>query len=278
MSALPFLSAGISLGLFLCALPASAQEAGKKKDAKEAPALDDAAVKLEDEKAPAPAKEAEAEEPAPLALPNMPGLDKLSAEQKTKLAKLLGEAAAFMQGGVRLQETLEKLNAIDEILGENYLTANMRGGVFTKIRDFKAARAEFEKAAALTKEGTSEGFHPRFNLAELEFVQHEWSVARDKFQKLIPLTNDKGTRQLMLYKILICDIKEGKGPGRALDNFDRFDNDSPVWYFAQAVVAFSEKKEEEAEEWLKAAAAIYPKEMNDIYRDSLIECGWLETL
>ena len=42
--------------------------------------------------------------------------------------------------------------------------------------------------------------------------------------------------------------------------------------------AFAQDKKEDAEEWLSSAAKIYPKELNDVYQDSLVEVGWLQTL
>ena len=219
--------------------------------------------------------------PAQAPLPQIAGLEKLSEADRKTVSKGISDVAGFMRG-VRLQESLEKLNEVEKLTGEFHIVSNMRGAVFTKMRDFKAARAEFEKAIALTKELPRENFHPRFNLAEINFVEKKWPEARKAFSDLLTAATipDSGTKRLMEYKIMICQLQE-KQPDAAmsmLEKFDQYDNDSPAFYFGKAATAFSKDQKEEAEEWLGSAAKIYPKEINDVYQDSLVEVGWLQTL
>ena len=219
--------------------------------------------------------------PAEPALPPIAGLEKLSEADRKTVGKGISDVAGFMRG-VRLQESLEKLNEVEKITGDFHIVANMRGAVFTKMRDFKAARAEFEKAIALTKDLPHENFHPRFNLAEINFVEKKWPDARKAFADLIASATipDPGTRRLMEYKIMICQLQEKQTEAAMgmLEKFDQYDNDSPAFYFGKAATAFSKNQKEEAEEWLGSAAKIYPKEINDVYQDSLVEVGWLQTL
>jgi tetratricopeptide (TPR) repeat protein len=212
---------------------------------------------------------------------NIRGLEKLTPDQNQQVAKDLGDVANFM-GGVRLQEALEKLNDAEKLTGDFHLVSNLRGAVFTKMRDFKSARAEFEKAIVLTKNLPKEAFHPRFNLAEINFVEKKWDDARKQFTELLndPNLPDAATGRLIKYKLLICDLQQKKAAAAAtaLEQFDQYDNDSPAFYFAQAATAFAADKKDDAEEWLSSAAKIYPKELNDVYQDSLVEVGWLQTL
>ena len=219
--------------------------------------------------------------PAAAPLPPLPGLEKLSEADRRTVAKGIADVSGFMRG-VRLQESLETLNDIEKITGDFHIVSNLRGAVFTKMRDFKAARSEFEKAVGLTKNMERESFYPKFNLGEINFVEKKWADARKAFTDLLAGSNvpDTGSRRLMEYKILICHLQE-KQPDAAkemLGKFDQYDNDSPAFYFGNAATAFSNDRKEEAEEWLASAAKIYPKEINDAYQDSLVEVGWLQTL
>lgn len=219
--------------------------------------------------------------PAAAAPAVIPGLEKLSEPQRQAAAKGIADVASYMRG-VRLQESLERLNDVEAITGEFHIVSNMRGAVFTKMRDFKAARTEFVRAIELTKDQPKENFHPRFNLAEINFVEKKWPQARKEFSDLIAhgTIPDPGTKRLMQYKIFICLLQEKQADAASaiLEQFDQYDNDSPAWYFARAATSFSKGKKEEAEEWLASANKIYPKDINDVYQDSLVEVGWLETL
>lgn len=211
----------------------------------------------------------------------IPGLANLTPEQRQTVGKGLAEVAAYMRG-VRLQESLEKLNEVEAITGEFHIVTNMRGAIYTKMRDFKSARVEFRRAIELTADKPRENFHPRFNLAEINFVEKNWEEARKAFTKLLEEGSipDPGTRRLMEYKVMICLLQEKKTDEAMaiLEKFDQYDHDSPAYYFGMAAVSFANDKKEEAEEWLGSSAKIYPKELNDVYQDSLVEAGWLQTL
>ncbi len=258
----------------------AAPAADTKLELEDKAALDAGTVKL-DPALPAEAIPGGKAAPAPAAVPPLPGLEKLTPAQRQTAAKGIADVASYMRG-VRLQESLEKLNEVEGVTGEFHIVSNMRGAVFTKMRDFKAARAEFEKAIVMTKDMPRENFHPRFNLAEINFVEKNWPQARKEFTDLLASSNvpDSGTRRLMEYKIFICHLQEKQAAAAdsMLEKFDQYDNDSPAYYFAMAATSFAKEKKEEAEEWLASASKIYPKEINDVYQDSLVEVGWLQTL
>lgn len=297
MSRKAFFHAGVSV-LLLAAPAAQAQKPANPAPAKEAAAdsepLDESKVKLDPVPAKLPGAEAgtAAPEAAAAQAPAMaPGLEKLSPEKRAEVGKAINDVAAYMRG-VRLQEALERLNDVEKAIGEFHIISNMRGAVYTKMRDFKTAREEFEKAVNETKLKDPEGFHPRFNLAEINFVEKKYDDARKGFEELIATlaakpkkpnneaeeANDKSTTTLMQFKLLICDVQQDKDPAEHMAKLDQYDNDSPAWYFANAAMAFKKDNKEEAEEWLASASKIYPKELNDIYQDSLVEVGWLQTL
>ena len=224
-------------------------------------------------------------------------LKKLDESQRNQYNTLREEATSYMRS-VRLQESLEKLSEAEKVVGEPLAEIeNLRGAIYTKMRDFPTARGHFEKSLTLDKES----FHPKFNLAELDFVEKKWSAALDSFTKLIAeneamkkaATAKLGeeakeaverqfdtTTRLMQFKIMICQTQEKKSADaeKTLANFGAYDNDSPAYYFAKAVLAFVAEKKESAEEWISSAKSIYPAEVTEVYVDSLVEMGWLSTL
>ena len=112
----------------------------------------------------------------------------------------------------------------------------------------------------------------------------QWSQAHEAFTKLL---NDPGkpssadTNTLIRFKLLICEVQMKKDEAsidKAIAAFDQFDQTSPAYYYAQAAKLFGTDKKEEASGWIDSARKIYPKEVNEVYDDSFVELGWLETL
>ncbi len=232
------------------------------------------------------------------------GMENLTEDQRKALLAGMGEVANFIRG-VRNLEALEKLNEIEAIVGPIHYIENLRGAVYTKMRVFPKARPHFERALELSKGIPGESFHPRFNLAELDFVEagqatsklreegkpapklpdeilKQWDTARGAFQKLLtdPGKPGSGSDDLINFKILICNLQQNKETEAEaiMSTFDQYDADSPAYYYGQAVKCFVKDDKEGANEWLESARKIYPKELNEVFNDSLVEMGWLETL
>ncbi len=283
MKTLPLFSAGFSLLLtpvLLAQKPVPAPASGEKIELKDPAATEEPTVKLDSDvkKVELPDVPAAPEDLAPRKLP---GLEKLSAEQLKTLTAGMGEVSNYLRG-VRWQEALEKLGEVELVTGPNHYIENLRGAVYTRMRNFDKARAHFTNALELAKGLDTEAFHPKFNLAELDFVTKKWEAARDAFQKLLkdPGKPGTGSDTLINFKIMICDVQQKKEADADLvfKSFDQYDADSPAYYFAQAVKLFAKEDKEGASEWLESAKRIYPKEINEVYNDSLVEMGWLETL
>ncbi len=207
----------------------------------------------------------------------------LKPAQQIEILRLLREAATFIQG-IRLQEGLDRLIQIEAISDEIYQTHNLRGAIFTKLRDFDKARAGFRRALEL-KPGLMEAM---FNLAELDFVEGKFAVAEQAFRKL--KTDAAGdmqpeTAKLVEYKLFLSVLMQSQSEGDAkykqamamLETFDYLD-DYPIYYFSKAAVAFKNDEKEEAEDWLATSRRIYKKSVHTIYVDALIELGWVDSL
>jgi tetratricopeptide (TPR) repeat protein len=224
-------------------------------------------------------------------------LKKLSPDQLAKYAKVRDEATDFMRS-VRLQESLEKLSEAERIAGDSVAELeNLRGAIYTKMRDFPNARLHFEKSVSLDKNA----FHPNFNLAELDFVQKKYSSAIKAFTHLLA-ENDTlkkaamaqvkedlksaverqflSTDSLINFKLFICQTleKNQAAADSIFKSFNSYDNDSPAYYFAKSVQAFAAEKKEVGEEWIASAKNIYPASITEVYVDSMVEMGWMTTL
>lgn len=212
---------------------------------------------------------------------DLPGLEKLTPEQRAEVVRELGSVGTYVRG-VRWQEALEKLTVVERITGESHFVENLRGAVYTRMRDFKAAREHFQKAVSLSDGGGMEAFHPRFNLAEIDFVEKKWEDSIAGFTKLLEDENrpDKTSDVLMKFKIMVCEYQL-KRPDKAqaiAKTFDQYDDKTPAYYYAEAVRCFAGDNKDEATEWLESARRIYPPEVNEVFNDSLVEVGWLESL
>lgn len=200
--------------------------------------------------------------------------DKLPEEERAKFARLMNEAQALLAQR-RVQEALEKLTDAEQIWSEHPNVLNLKGAALVNIRDFERASEYFSKATKLYP-----GFwQAKFNYAEMNFVRMKFPRAEEQFRNLLEESGDDleaTTRRLIDYKIIICLLKQGKGPEaeELTKNYDIFD-DSPVYYYAMAAAHFEKGEKDKAEEWVRNARRIYPKQTNAIFEDALVEMGWL---
>jgi tetratricopeptide (TPR) repeat protein len=170
-----------------------------------------------------------------------------------------------------------------------FMVHNLKGAVFTKMRMFPDARKAFHKASELHP--TS--FHPKFNLAEIEFVEAaakaragqgeaaaaQFASAQKMFEALIAKEAEVSTRRLMEFKVAISLLKQGKEEEaeKMVKAFSYID-DEPVYYLGHAAIEFHRGDKPAAQEWIDSANRIYAPQQITIYMDSFIEVGWVETL
>ena len=186
-----------------------------------------------------------------------------------------------LQADRRYAEALLKLDELVRSYPDEAEVHNLRGSVLLSpsgTRDLKAAAAAFERALALqtTREGR---LAPRFNLAEVAFVGHQWAEARRLIEGLMSDYPDlpPPLRHLVVYKLVICLLKSDEVPqaeALAKQHFT-FMDDSPAHYFANAAVAFQKGNEAEAQDWIKRGKSIFGEKGVDPYLDSLMEARWV---
>ena len=189
--------------------------------------------------------------------------------------KLAAEARELMSKQ-RPSEALAKLDEAEKFAPSSAVVWNMRGSVYTAapMRDFAKARECFEKAEKITPES----FEPKFNLAELLYVQQKYDEAEKALSKIaetfIKLRED--VRHLVQFKILVCQLKLGK-----LEEAEKtrktftFMDDTPAYYFATAAFCFHRNDLAEARVWIGKAERLFKLPANAVYLDSLMEARWL---
>ena len=244
-----------------------------------------------------------------------------------------------------------------------HVVENLRGAVKTKLKDYAAARVHFVKAAELSKASVEDSYHPRFNIAELDFVEKKWDAARGGFTQILSdhfvvnakayaagkayldarekifkaieerdaaikavqtsrdIANEPGVKaalaklselrkdtdaleaiwkmsyrpavaneKLIHFKLYVTALQQGNADVAAKHEaeFDRFDLDSPAYYYAKAAEVFiradkvpdgteKDRLKEEAQEWMNATKS-YAEGSNQIYLDTFIEMGWVQSL
>lgn len=148
-------------------------------------------------------------------------------------------------------------------------TANLRGAIYTRQRDWSKAQAAFEEALKLQPDLPM----AQFNLGEVLFLNNKYKEARERFQIFL---NSQPKNELGLYKIYLCDLL-GENKAKAQDFLGSLQPSpaSPIYYFAKAAEAFAKGNKGEAMEFVGSAYRIYPPDANATFADSLVEKGYL---
>jgi tetratricopeptide (TPR) repeat protein len=193
-----------------------------------------------------------------------------------KLREILGEVQQ-LHAKHRFFDALQKLSEAEALAPENPMIYNIRGSVYTGMRDFEKAQIAFAKAHELLPDS----FEPDFNLAELFYVQEKYAEAETAFAKLLEkhVKIREDVRHLTIFKIIICELKQNK-TAEAEKNAKTFTfmDDTPAYYFTKAAFAFQNGKQDEARDWLNKAGNIFKQGQNPVYVDSLMEAKWIPSL
>lgn len=200
------------------------------------------------------------------------GPQKPSPEVIAKLAE-----AQELQGRQRFVDALAKLDEVEALMPELSQLHNLRGSLYLSpsLRDFGLAEAAFRRAQELDPKGIG----PRFNLAELHFVKHDWQTAYDALKALqadYPKTPE-GIRHLILFKQLICELKLDKlaDAKKTLERHFTFMDDTPAYYYSKSAIAFNDENEDEGKVWITRAESIFKPREIAAYQDTMMETRWV---
>lgn len=187
-------------------------------------------------------------------------------EEKFKVTYVRA-AQAFSRND--LETAIQFLELAEQAKPGQANTANLRGAIYTRQRDWPKAQTAFEEALKLQPDLPM----AQFNLGEVLFLNNKYKEARERFQIFL---NSQPKNDLGLYKIYLCDLL-GDNKSKA-DNFLNSlepSPSSPIYYFAKAAEEFAKGNKTAAMEFVGSAYRIYPPDANATFADSLVEKGYL---
>lgn len=254
-----------SLCLLITSLPffLSAQESSSSPEP--TPAAEDQAA--------APAKE------APQKPQYILDLESLPKEELEEYRSLLMRASALFQQK-RIFECLETIEEAHAIYDKAPNSLNLQGACYVEFRNFDKARMAFAK----TEKASPGSPNVRFNLAEIEFVSKNYQEALAQFEALLQEADEIGVQASMIpimkFKAMLCRLKldDEEGARKMIADLDFLD-DSPLFYYAQAALAYYADQGAQAERWLARVSRIYARspEVLAPWQDTLIEFGYIKS-
>jgi tetratricopeptide (TPR) repeat protein len=168
------------------------------------------------------------------------------------------------------EDSLDFLNRAEAAKPSQASTANLRGAIYTRKREWAKAQASFEEALRLQPDLPM----AEFNLGEIHFLNREYREARQRFRAFLKSQPDNDLAQ---YKIFLCDLFGGN-PSSANAFLETLQpsSSSPIYYFCKAAQAFTLGNRHEGMEFVNSAYRIYPADANATFADSLVEKGYLQ--
>jgi predicted Zn-dependent protease len=197
------------------------------------------------------------------------------APSKSELESMYDKAFRAFDAN-NFAEALQQLDAIDARQPDLAESQNLRGVIFMRQGIYDKAEAALYRAVELDPKF----WNARFNLAEIPFLQKNWSESRNRFQALLSSNSAElqgEATQLIQYKILLTYILEGKD--NMVDSFlSKFElsSDTPAVQYGNAAIALQHKDEKAAKEWIAAAQKNFSPQLNKLFAESLYEAGWLQ--
>ncbi|MFL6593827.1 MAG: tetratricopeptide repeat protein, partial [Chthoniobacterales bacterium] len=197
------------------------------------------------------------------------------APSKTELEAMYDKAFKEFDAN-NYAEALKNLDAIDARQPDLAESANLRGVIQMRQKDYPNAEKALQKALA----ADPKFWNARFNLAEIPFLQKNWAEARKRFEELLKGNASElqgEARQLIEYKILITYLMEGKSSNvESIVSKFEVSPETPAVQYANAAIALSKKDEKAAKDALATAEKSFSPQLNKLFAESLYEVGWLE--
>ncbi len=197
------------------------------------------------------------------------------APTKSELEAMYNAAAQEVSAG-QYREALQKIDAIDARQPDFPAALNLRGVAWMRLEEFGKAETALRKARDLDPTF----WEARYNLAEVPFLQENWTEARRRFSALYNSPEDKLpslTSDLIEFKILLTYILEKKEKlgSKLLEKFQTTTT-SPAATLAKAAFAFREQKPGEGKALVATAEKQFPSATTKLFLESFYEVGWLK--
>ena len=158
-----------------------------------------------------------------------------------------------------------KVLELDDEVGAFVL--NLQGAAQTKLKNYDAARAFFQKAL----EKSPGFFAANFNLGEILFLERKYADALAWFSGM--LVNDP-RNELLQFKVFLCHLlMENEEAARKSLSRMKFPGDTPAWYFASAAWELHRGNRGKAIDFIDGARFIFPGK-TEIYEETFTDLGW----
>lgn len=176
----------------------------------------------------------------------------------------------------RVFETFDVLAKAKLILPDFPQLNNMFGAAYVELRDFDEAFNYFQKAY----DAEPADLGVLFNIGEIFFVQAKWQQSKSYFSKVIIRSeaNPSVTSKLAELKVAVCNLKLGftEKAEKALEKYS-YREDTPVYYYLSAVIAFEKGDKQKANEYLGIARKVFSKQGLEPWQDCLVEANYLSS-
>lgn len=198
----------------------------------------------------------------------------ITAQDRARADALYQEAFAAFQAG-DYPKALNSMDQAERLKPDQPDGWNLRGMVHLKQRTYEQARAAFARAAALDPTLWA----AQFNLAETSFQQKDYPRARKGFERLLAQTDrfKQGSRwELIEYKAFLCCLLAGDlaGANERLAKLPANGAATPARLYAEAALAYRNKKGVGAPQAVAAAQGKFSPQVNGLFADSLVQAGW----
>jgi len=150
------------------------------------------------------------------------------------------------------------------------LSLNLLGAIAIENKQFDAGRAYCEKALKLDPKF----FPSRFNLAEIPFVQGNYSEARTVLEGLY---KEDPKNDLLRFRIFLTYLleKNDREARARLDDIPLI-NDTPISFYSNAAWEFAHGNGDKGREWVASALRSFPPVRQINFVEVFYDLGWLE--
>jgi Tfp pilus assembly protein PilF len=198
-----------------------------------------------------------------------PAADASNSPTVDKSVALLYAAMSYLKEN-QLDTAILRVN--DAIkLKPTYADAyGFRAALYAKKGDYVTAEKDFQTELQYD---TVNATRVRLNLAETQFKQKKYGVARANFSAI---QKDLIIGDFAAYKVFLCDLFGGQETvaARELDVFNQAGRNAS-YHFANAAWDLYHKKPEDARSWLESATNIYDPQKIQLYATPLLDQGYL---